>query len=71
MILTSKYDEIVKSHISPPLVGGDKGEGEFSTFYETINYNNETFEKCSISFKFKEGENLNRRNTLSISRIKI
>jgi len=31
----------------------------------------ETFEKCSISFEFKEGENFNRRNTLSISRIKI
>ena len=31
----------------------------------------ETFEKCSISFKFKEGENFNRRNTLSILRIKI
>ena len=31
----------------------------------------ETFEKCSISFKFKEGDNLNHRNTLSISRIKI
>ena len=31
----------------------------------------DTFEKCSISFKFKEGENFNHRNTLSISRIKI
>ncbi len=31
----------------------------------------ETFEKCSISFKFKEGDNLNHRNTLSISRTKI
>jgi hypothetical protein len=29
----------------------------------------DTFEKCSISFKFKEGENFNHRNTLSISRI--
>jgi hypothetical protein len=29
----------------------------------------ETFEKCSISLKFKEGENFNHRNTLSISRI--
>ena len=32
---------------------------------------NETFEKCSILFKFKEGENFKRRNTLSISRLKI
>jgi len=31
----------------------------------------ETFEKCSILVKFKEGENFNRRNTLSISRIEI
>ena len=29
----------------------------------------ETFEKCSILFKFKEGENFNHRNTLSILRI--
>jgi len=31
----------------------------------------ETFEKYSILFKFKEGENFKRRNTLSISRLKI
>jgi hypothetical protein len=31
----------------------------------------ETFEKCPILFKAKEGENFNHRNTLSISRIKI
>jgi hypothetical protein len=31
----------------------------------------ETFEECSILFKVKEGENLNHRNTFSISRIKI
>ncbi len=31
----------------------------------------ETFEKCSILVKFKEGENFNRRNTLSILRIEI
>jgi len=31
----------------------------------------ETFEKCSILFKAKEGENFNHRNTFSISRIKI
>ncbi|MEE8480345.1 MAG: hypothetical protein V3T59_03800, partial [Desulfobacterales bacterium] len=29
----------------------------------------ETFEKCSILFKFKAGENFNHRNTLSILRI--
>ncbi len=31
----------------------------------------ETFEKCSISFKFKEGDNFNHMNALSILRIKI
>ncbi len=31
----------------------------------------ETFEKCSILFKFKEDEDFNHRNTFSISRIKI
>jgi hypothetical protein len=29
----------------------------------------ETFEKCSILFKFKEGENFNRKNILNILRI--
>jgi len=31
----------------------------------------ETIEKCSILFKFKEDENFNRRNTLSILRMKL
>jgi hypothetical protein len=31
----------------------------------------ETFEKCSILVKVKEGENFNRRNIFSISRIEI
>jgi len=31
----------------------------------------ETFEKCSILLKAKEGENFNHRNTLNILRIKI
>jgi hypothetical protein len=31
----------------------------------------ETFEKCSILSKVKEGEKLNHRNTLSISRIRV
>ena len=31
--------------------------------------NNETFEEHSILSKYKEGEDFNRRNTLSISRI--
>ena len=32
---------------------------------------NETFEKCSILLKVKEGEDFNHRHTLGISRIKI
>jgi hypothetical protein len=31
----------------------------------------ETFEKCQFLFKFKKGDNSNRRDTLSILRIKI
>jgi len=31
----------------------------------------ETVEKCSILFKFKEGEDFNHRNILNISRIEI
>jgi hypothetical protein len=31
----------------------------------------EAFEKCSFLFEFKEDEDFNRRNTRSISRIKI
>jgi len=37
----------------------------------SVSIPSETFEKCSFLFKFKEGENFNRRNTLSISRIEI
>jgi len=32
---------------------------------------NETFEKCSILVKVKEGDDFNHRNILDISRIKI
>jgi hypothetical protein len=35
------------------------------------NPNSETFEKCSILAKVKEGENFNRRNIWNISRIEI
>jgi hypothetical protein len=34
-------------------------------------YERETFEKCSILAKVKEGENFNRRNIWNISRIEI
>ena len=32
-------------------------------------HTDETFEKCSILFKFKKGDNFNHRNTFSILRI--
>jgi len=38
---------------------------------EQIDASIETFEKCSILFKFKEGGNFNHRNTWSILRIKL
>jgi len=37
----------------------------------SANLMDEAFEKCSILFEFKEGENFNRRNILNILRIKI
>ena len=40
-------------------------------FVTTQTDNEETFEKCSFLFEFKESGNFNHRNTLSISRIKI
>jgi hypothetical protein len=43
----------------------------FVTFGRRLTYDCETFEKCSFLFKFREGDNFNHRNTLSISRIKI
>jgi hypothetical protein len=36
-----------------------------------LNSKDEAFEKCLILFKFKAGENFNRRHTLSILRIEI
>ncbi len=54
----------------------DAGRKEINVFRQL--WENETFEKCSISFKFKEGENFNHPDeigtgihTLSILRIKI
>jgi hypothetical protein len=41
----------------------------FSFGIETVG--KETFGKCSILLKFKEDENFNPRNTVSILRIKI
>jgi len=35
--MSFNVDGNVKSPIPPPLAGGDKGEGEFSTFYGLIN----------------------------------
>jgi len=43
----------------------------FDIKYTKFAIKKETFEKRSILFKAKEGENFNHRNTLSILRIKI
>ena len=37
--------------------------------FREATYQIETFAKCSILFKFKEDEDFNHRNTLSISKI--
>jgi hypothetical protein len=39
--------------------------------YEQETFGKETFGKCSILLKFKEDENFNPRNTMSILRIRI
>ena len=46
-------------------------DAELFTLAFSLGYIDETFEKYSILFKVKEGENFNHRHTLSISRIKI
>ena len=48
-----------------------KVKRKFNFEWSKVEIYDETFEKCSFLFKFKEGENFNHRNTLSISRIKI
>jgi four helix bundle protein len=49
---------------------GRKGNKEFMPFLN-IAQGSETFEEHSILTKYKEGDNFNHRNTLSISRIEI
>jgi len=46
-------------------------EVTLSLFWVNFQHNHETFEKRSILFKIKEGDNFNHRHTMSISRIKI
>jgi hypothetical protein len=38
--------------------------GTLHTLRQSMLFHSETFEKCSILFKVKEGENSNRRNAL-------
>jgi hypothetical protein len=56
---------IAHAHCGRVFVDSIPGEGSTFSMYP------ETFEKCSILFKTKAGENFNHRHTLSISRIKI
>ncbi len=63
----NKISAYVKGKISRPL----KNVSRFSGINhpDEIGAGIETFEKCSILFKFKAGKNFNHRNTLSILRI--
>jgi hypothetical protein len=62
-------DTLSRAQIDPVL-RYTSSENEPYLIYRT-DLKSETFEKCSILFKFKEGEDFNRRNTLSILRIEI
>jgi hypothetical protein len=65
------FDNIKKENYSRRLSFNLIESHRFSgkQFYQKERY--ETFEKCSILVKIKEGENFNHRNILDISRIKI
>jgi len=54
---------------SPPASGSRNVHNQATNF--SVLKKDETFEKCPILVKVKEGENFNRRNILNISRIKI
>jgi hypothetical protein len=64
-------DEICKNHCFATKRNGKVQKVERSVSQKTCHkvYYKEIFEKCSILLKFKEGDNFNRRNILSISRI--
>jgi|GEM_PF-2945302 len=52
--------------------GGDKKRwSDRIRIWRGLSHRNETFEKCSILVKIKEGEDFNHRNILDISRIEI
>ena len=59
--------------IEPSVIIRPVSEDEFHLIdYEIMGVVfSETFEKCSILAKIKEGENFNHRNILNISRIEI
>jgi hypothetical protein len=60
--------------LKPPAIQLNKRDTKRARYAFSILFGvegNETFEKCSILFEFKEDEGFNHRNTLSISRIKI
>ena len=51
--------------------GGGKRWSDRVRIWRGLPHGNETFEKCSILVKIKEGENYNHRNMLNISKIEI
>ncbi len=65
---TIKFDDFPKSHEFNYRWLSKKVHIQGVVFFQE---RGETVAKCSILFKFKEGEDFNRRNTLSISRIEL
>ena len=63
-IFFGRHSQVVRQRSAKPLFTS-------SNLVAASNDIKETFEEYSFLFKFKEGENFNHRNTLSISRIEI
>jgi len=68
--------EIPQKVFHSPLIGGIifpnmKNPHALNRNHSFAQHRYETFEKCSILAKVKEGENFNHRNILDISRIEI
>jgi len=67
-MLNADYDgrSLFARQVFFPMAGPKDGWAMLTKNLKTeIDEELETFEKCSISFKFKEDENCNRRNTLT------
>ena len=67
----NKYDNILQEYPAVPFQNSERNSLVEDCVWADWVVGCETFEKCSILFEYKEGENFKRRNTLSISRLKI